>query len=195
VGEAALACPVGRGQCGDPPAGQRRARPVAFGRRLRGIAPAPQDQGGDAGALGDELQAAARDHRQMADLADHGGQPRTQTGTQPYLDGPQDLIVAARPDQHEASGVEPVGQKAGAIKIRPPEAPQDWANPEPGEDAGGKTRRGSAVFLIAAGPRYLVHGAAREAATRQAQVKRGDAEGQDAMPGGPLDMPDAIAQC
>jgi orotate phosphoribosyltransferase len=158
------------------------------------MAPAPQDQGGDAGALGGELQAAARDHRQMADLADHGGKPRGQTAAQPFLDGPQDLLVASRPDQHEAGGAKPMGQEAGAIKVQPPEAPQHRPDAEPGEDAGDKTRRGSAVFLIAADAGYLVHGAARQAATRQGKVDRADLEWQHAMPGGLFDMPDAIAQ-
>ena len=50
-------------------------RPLALGRRLGAGTPAAQQQGGDAGALGGELQAAAGDHRQAADLADHRGEP------------------------------------------------------------------------------------------------------------------------
>ena len=49
---------------------------LALGRRLGGVAPAPQQEGGDPGMLGGKLQAAARRHRQPADLADHGGEPR-----------------------------------------------------------------------------------------------------------------------
>jgi len=68
------------------------------------------------------------------------------------------------------------------------------ASAEPGEDAGGETGRGGAVFLIAAGAGYLMQGAEREAAARQGIVEQGDAEGQHAVPGGLLDMPDLIAQ-
>jgi len=68
------------------------------------------------------------------------------------------------------------------------------AGAEPGEDAGGETRRGGAVFLVAAGAQYLVHGAACEATARQGAVEPGDAKGQHAMPGGLLDTPDPIAQ-
>jgi hypothetical protein len=39
-----------------------------------------------------------------------------------------------------------------------------------------------------------VHGAEREAAARQGAIERGDAKRQHAMPGGPLDMADAIAK-
>jgi hypothetical protein len=39
-----------------------------------------------------------------------------------------------------------------------------------------------------------VYGAKREAAARQGAVDRGDAKRQRAMPGGPFDMPDPIAQ-
>ena len=65
---------------------------------------------------------------------------------------------------------------------------------EPGEDAGGETCRSGAVFLVAPGAQYLVHGAEREAAARQSAVERADIERQRAMPGGPLDKPDPIAQ-
>jgi len=37
---------------------------------------------------------------------------------------------------------------------------------EPGEDGGGKTGGGGAVFLVAALPDDLVHGAEREPAAR-----------------------------
>lgn len=111
-----------RGQRGDPPAGQRRTRLVALGGRLCGIAPAPQQQGGDAGTLGGKLQTAPGDHRQVADLADHRSEPRF---PQPLLDGPQDVVIAPRPNQHEAGGIEPVRHQARAVKVRPLEAPQD----------------------------------------------------------------------
>jgi hypothetical protein len=84
---------VARGQCRDAPAGHRGARPLAFARRLLAIAPAPQQKSGDAGALGGKLQAAARHERQSPDLAND----RDKTGgAQPFLDRPQDVLVARR---------------------------------------------------------------------------------------------------
>jgi len=65
---------------------------------------------------------------------------------------------------------------------------------QPGEDGGGETCRGGAIFLVAADAGYFVHGAEREAAARQGAVESGDAKRQHTMAGGLLDMPDAIAQ-
>jgi hypothetical protein len=39
-----------------------------------------------------------------------------------------------------------------------------------------------------------MHGAPREAAARQGAIDRGDAERQDAMPGGLFDLADAVAK-
>ncbi len=68
------------------------------------------------------------------------------------------------------------------------------ASTKPGEDGGGETCCGGAVFLVAAGAGYFVHGTEREAAARQGAIERGDAEGQHAMPDGLLDMPDLVTQ-
>ena len=65
----------------------------------------------------------------MTNLANHRGKTRGRTGAQPFFDGPQDLVVTPRPDQHEAAGVEPVRQQARPVQIRPPEAPQHQAGP------------------------------------------------------------------
>jgi len=65
---------------------------------------------------------------------------------------------------------------------------------QPGEDGGGETCRGGAVFLVAADAGYLVHGAERKAAARQGAVERGDAKRQHTMAGVLLDMPDLVAQ-
>ena len=63
-------------------------------RRLAAAAPAPQQQGGDAGALGGELQPAARHHRQPPRPR---RPPRRCPGAaQPLLHRPQDLVVARR---------------------------------------------------------------------------------------------------
>src|SRR5580700_11516792 len=182
---------VARGQRGDPPAGQGRARPLAFGQRLRAIAPPPQHKGGDAGALGGELQPAAGDHRQPPDLADHGGKAG---GAQPLLHRPQELVVAFGADQHQAGGIEPVREEPRPVQIRPRQAPQHRTSTKAGEDAGDKAGSGGAILLIAALPKDLVHGAEREAAARQGAVDRREAKGQHAMPRRRLDLPDPIAK-
>ena len=99
-----------------------------------------------------------------------------------------------RPDQHQAGGVEPVREEAGAVQIRPSEAPQHRSAPEPGEDAGGKTGRSGAIFFVAAGAEDFVHGADRKPAIRQGLVDRGRPERQYAMPRRPFELPDARAK-
>ena len=135
--------------------------------------------------LGGELQTAAGDHRQMANLADHSGKPRGRTGAQPFLDGPQDLVVAPRPDQHEAAGIEAVRQQARSVQIRPPEAPQHRRfSPQrvkPGEDAGGKPGCRGGVLFVATGTEDLVYGAERQPALRQSAVDRRHAKRQRAV--------------
>ena len=57
-----------------------------------------------------------------------------------------------------------------------------------------ETSRGGAVFLVAACPQDLMHGAEREPAARQGPVDRHDIERQDAMACRPLDLADPITQ-
>jgi len=113
-----------RGQRGDPPAGRGRARPLALGHCFLGIAPAPQQEGGDAGALGSELQAAAGDHRQAPHFAGHRGEAGR---AQPFFHRPQDLVVALGEQNHEAGRVEPVLGQSRPVQIRPLQAPQHHA--------------------------------------------------------------------
>jgi hypothetical protein len=114
----------GRRQRPDPPAGRGGARPFALNRRLDAAAPPPQQKGGDAGALGGQLQPAARHHRQPSDLGDDRGQPCLRPGAQPLFDRPQDVVVAPRRDQHEAGRVEPMRQQPRSVKIGLLQAPQ-----------------------------------------------------------------------
>src|SRR5437588_7372402 len=182
---------VARGQCRDAPAGHGRARPLAFALRLLAIAPAPQQKSGDAGALGGKLQAAARHERQSPDLADD----RDKTGgAQPFLDRPQEVLIARRRDDDEAGGIEAVRQKSRPVQIRPLQAPQHRPPAEAGEEAGDKAASGGAVLLVAIDAKDLVHRAQGETAARQRAVDRGDAERQDAMACWLLDMPDSLAE-
>ncbi len=172
-----LAAGRGRRHCGDTPARRRGARPAALARRLRRIAPAPHDEGGDTGALGGELQAAARHHRQRSDLADHCRGDAA--GAQPLLHRPQNLGVVRGPDQHEAAGIEPLGGEAEAVKIRSLQTPRHNAiggRGEPADDAGGKGGGERAVLLVAAPADNFVQGAAHQPAARQHAVDRGDPE-------------------
>src|SRR5437588_6634545 len=182
---------VSRGQCRDAPAGHGRARPLAFALRLLAIAPAPQQKSGDAGALGGKLQAATRHERQSPDLADD----RDKTGgAQPFLDRPQEVLIARRRDDDEAGGIEAVRQKSRPVQIRPLQAPQHRPPAEAGEEAGDKAASGGAVLLVAIDAKDLVHRAQGETAARQRAVGRGDAERQDAMACRLLDMPDSLAE-
>src|SRR5439155_14220471 len=156
-----------------------------------GVAPAPQQQGRDAGTLGGELQAAPGNHRQPADFADDSGEARC---AQPLFDRPRDVVIARRADQHEARGIEPICEETGAVEIGALQAPQDGASAEPGEDGGGKPCGGGAVLLVAALPEDLVDGAEREPAAGQRAVDRGDAKRQDAVADRRLDLADALAQ-
>jgi hypothetical protein len=113
-----------RRQRGDPPPGYRRIRQNALARRLSSVAPAPQQEGGDAGALCGELQPAARHRGESSDFTDHRGDAGS---AQAFLHRPQDLGVARRPDQHEMLGIEPVGGKAGPVEIQAGKTPQDHA--------------------------------------------------------------------
>src|SRR5262249_8439140 len=82
---------LARRECRDAPARHGGAGPLAFGRRFRAVAPAPQQEDRDAGMLGGELQPAAGDERQARDFADDRGEAGR---AQPFLDGPQDVLVA-----------------------------------------------------------------------------------------------------
>jgi hypothetical protein len=113
-----------RRQSGYPPACQRGARPLAFGSRLGGAAPATQQEDDDAGALGGKLQPASRHHRQPPDFGDYRGQPRFRTGMQRFLDGPQHLVAAPRRHEHDPGRVQPVRQQPRPVQIGPFQAPQ-----------------------------------------------------------------------
>src|SRR5436190_5048102 len=181
-----------RRQGGDAPAGYRRTWPLPLGRRRCGVAPAPQNQSGDAGAFGGKLQTAARHHRQAADLPDHGGEAGA---AQAFFDGPQNVVIARRPNDYEARRIEAVRRQPQPVKVGPLQAPQNGAI-EAGQDAGGKAGWRSAVFLVAALTQDLVHGAQCQTAARQGAIDLGDAERQHAMPGcrRMLDPPNPIAQ-
>src|SRR6266851_2491505 len=64
----------------------------------------------------------------------------------------------------------PLPRKRGRVRVGAGGKVTRRAGPEPGEDAGGEACRGGAVFLIAAGAQYLMHGAEREAAAQQRAV-------------------------
>jgi hypothetical protein len=146
---------IERGQRRHPPAGQGGARPLAFGRRLFGIAPAPQQKRGDAGALGGELQPPAGDHRQAPHLADHGGEAGH---AQPFFHRPQDLVVALGENEHEAAGIEPVRDETRPVQIRPLQAPQHRPRAEPRIALTRLAPSGLATLSRNAGEGY--HGAA-----------------------------------
>ena len=141
--------------------------------------------------LGSELQAAASDERQSPDLADHRDEAR---GAQPFLDGPQDVLVAWRADHDEARRVEPTRQEPRPVQVGPLQAPQHRPRANAGEDAGDKAASGGAVLLVAALPEDLVYRAQGEAAARQRAVDRRDPERQDAVASRLLDLPDSLAE-
>src|SRR6516162_9796744 len=185
-----------RRQRSDPPSGHRRIRQIAFAHCLPAVAPAPQQKGGNAGALRGELQPAARDRRERSDFADHRGDAGS---AQPLLHRPQDLAIARCPNQHEARGIEPMGGEAGPVEIRARKTPQNRALPhsrQSPENAGGKGGSERTVLLVAPYPEDLVQGPLREPATRQYPVDLIYAERQDPMDRQrrSLDPPDALAQ-
>src|ERR1051326_7349465 len=182
---------LARGQCRDAPAGHGGARPLAFSRGFRAVAPAPQQKGRDAGMLGGELQPAAGDKRQSPDLADHRDEAG---GAQPFFDGPQYVLVARRADDDKARRVEPMRQEPRPVQIGPLQAPQHRPRAKAGEDAGDKAASGGAVLLVAALPEDLVHRAQGEAAARQGAVDRRDPGRQDPVASRLLDMPDSLAE-
>jgi hypothetical protein len=154
--------------------------------------PTPQQQGGDAGTLGGELQPATRHHRQPADFADHRGDSG---GAQPFFERPQDVVVARGGDPHDPRRVEPVPGETWAVKIAAFETPQDDAAADSSGDTGGKPGGGGAIFLVGAVPLDFVQRAERQATAGQHLVDRGDAERQHsvAQRARPFDPPDSIA--
>ena len=153
--------------------------------------PAAQQKQGDAGALGGELQAATRHHREPPDFADRRGEARH---AQPLFERPQHLLVARRGDQHEAGRVEPVRGEARTVQIRPLLAPQHRPTPQPRQNPGDKPASNGAVLLVAANPEEFVQRPEREAAAGQRGVDRGDTEWQHAVPDRPLQPGDPVAQ-
>lgn len=137
------------------------------------------------------MQAASRRHRQPPYLADDGRQPRR---AQPFLDRAQNVLVAPSGDQRQPGRVEPMPGQPRPVQVGPPQAPQDRAGAEPGENAGGKSGNGGAVLLVAIRAGHLVHRAEGKPAARQGLVDRGEAERQDVVPRRPLQLPDAVAQ-
>ena len=131
-----------RRQRGDPPSGYRRIRQSAFARRQPPVAPAPQQEGGDAGALRGELQPAARHHREGADFADHCGNAGA---AQSFLHRPQDLGIARRPDQHDPPGIEPVRREPRPVNVWARQAPQHYPHLTPTLSA---PRGGEGEYLL-----------------------------------------------
>lgn len=159
--------------------------------------PAAQQQGGDAGTLGGELQPAARDHRQPADFADHRGDAaKGARRAQPFFERPQDVVVARRRDPHDPHRVEPMRGEARPVKVATLQTPQHEARdplppllqrisskksrawPNPPGDAGDKARGGSAILLVNAGAEDFVQRAQGQPTAGQRAVDRGNAEGQ-----------------
>lgn len=184
-----------RRESGDPPARRRRVRKSALARRLLGALPAPQNESGNAGTFGRELQAAAPEEVEPPDLARYGGDPGS---AQPLLHRPQEAIVAPRLDEKEAGGIEPEGIKARAIKIGRGEAPQNAAafgrkTPQSESGKGGGKR---AVLLLGARAEDLVQSPSREPASRQGAIDCRKAKGDDPVRASrrPLDLPHILAK-
>ncbi len=142
------------------------------------------------------MQPAAGDIGQNGDLAHHRRQARA---AQPLFHRPQQISIARGLGQQKPRRIKTVRNKAGAVKIRPRQAPQDrggGCRDKPGDQAGGKSGGERAILLIAAGAKNFVQGAARQTAARQDPVDRRDPERHHAMRrhGRPLDPPHPLTQ-
>jgi hypothetical protein len=183
-----------RRESAHPPARRRRIRQSAPAHRLIPASPAPQNESGDAGAFGGELQPAACQKVQPADFARHGGDPGS---AQPLLHRPQDEIIAARLDEKEARGIEPKGGQARAIEISSGEAPQNAAacRRETPQNAGGKGGGERTILFVSARSEDLVQNPPGEPACGQGAIDRGEAKGDDPVRwASSLDLPHALAE-
>ena len=143
-----------------------------------------------------ELESTARHRRKRPDFADN----RCDAGSaQPLFHCPQDLGIAPCLNQHDPTGVEPVGGKTKPIEIRVRQTPEHHASRrvgEPSDDIGGKNGGECAILFVAICSKDFVQRAAGEPATRQSPVHRRDAERQNPMDRRcrPLDPPDPFAE-
>ena len=79
--------------------------------------------------------------------------------SQPILHRPQNLGIAQRSYQHDASGIEPLSGQTGPVKIRTGETPHHHAVLRPGKpanDAGGKGGNECTVLFVAADAKEFV---------------------------------------
>ncbi len=180
-----------RRQRGNAPARHCRAGSAAFGGGLRCGAPTPQQQRGDAGALGGDLQSPPGNHRQPAHLADHRGERRF---AQSFFKRPENVVVARGADQHDSRRVEAMCGEPRPVQIALLEAPQDHAVWNPSGDGGSESGSGGAVLLVRTGAENLVQRAQCQSAARQSAVERRDPKRQYPVAHRvrPLDAPDAL---
>ncbi len=130
----------GRGRGGrrrDPPSGEGGVRLGCRGPF--GIAPpAPEREGGDAGALGRKLQPPRGDERQTRHLTHDPGEPAM---PERLLHGGQDLPILPGLDIDDPVGMEPDGGEGGREEVASAQAPENAAF-EPGEAPADEEGRG-----------------------------------------------------
>src|SRR5207248_3650300 len=100
---------------------------------------------------------------------------------QPFLDRPQEVLIARRRDDDEAGGIEAVRQKSRPVQIGPLQAPQHRPPAEAGEEAGDKAASGGAVLLLAIDAEDLVHPPQSETPAPPRPGARGDAPPPDPL--------------
>lgn len=125
-----------RAGAADPPAGERRTGNEKGPRRT-------QEDGGNAAGLGRELQPTQRDRSAAGGFAQHR---RRSAAAQSLFHAPQNVAIAARPDQDQPRGIKAQSSEAGAVKSGFAPAPDDGSvlSRQPGQHDHAKAGSGPA---------------------------------------------------